>query len=436
MNLKHLLLIAVLFVVSCIEDLEPLESNFEKVFGFNNNALANGISKNANGSFLLFGWAERTVTNFNDLSRATKVSQMPILIQVDQNGNEITTRSYPMGKVDYQFNPVVLARQLDINMDIAEFRDAVEMSNGKYLITFSGFDQGDNWVVWGYVVLDRNFNMEKVQLLGDFEEEFQEPPYILRATNSVMFFNSPERNEVLLLTDCSFNIDGAIIPFGPCFYSIIRLSLDGTLIDYSDYNMNSKHMTPTDMIFDNEGNAIVIGRTNFSGANIFIHKIDLKTGDLLQESELTTGSAGISEPRILPSDDGYVLAEVGELSADEPIYRVFSLSFLDQDFNFLNRIFYPAGEFNECWIRSFIPMKSGGFSALTYTCNGPMTVFRLDQKGNELWRWTGEFDGNDGSLIGDLAEASDGGIIFVRSEEFNSTGHKIKLIKFDTNGNI
>jgi hypothetical protein len=205
-----------------------------------------------------------------------------------------------------------------------------------------------------------------------------------------------------------------------------------------DFDMNSRHFTASDMNFDSEGNAIVVGQINFSGADVFIHKIDLETGKIVQESELTTGSDFISSPKILDSKNGYVLGEVAPFAEPGEVqpHQGFSVSFLDRDFNFQNRIIYPANDFNECYLRSFLPMKNGGFCALSYTCNGPLGIIRLDDNGEELWRWKGEYEGGDGQLVGDLIETSDGGIILVRAEEFNSTGHKIKLIKFDANGNI
>ena len=56
---KYFILIQVTIVIgSCIEELDPLEPSFEKVYGFNGNSSLNGISKNADGSFLIYGWAE------------------------------------------------------------------------------------------------------------------------------------------------------------------------------------------------------------------------------------------------------------------------------------------------------------------------------------------------------------------------------------------
>ena len=214
------------------------------------------------------------------------------------------------------------------------------------------------------------------------------------------------------------------------------MSLDGTILDIYDFPIDDEQLTATDMIIESEGSAVVVGYRNFSSRDVFIHKIDLQTGTILNKSELSTGAYESSSPRIISTENGYVLGEIGEAESNGVSISFFSISFLDQDFNFLTRTFHQATIYNDCYLQSFIPMRSGGFCALSFTCNGPLTIFRLDDVGNELWRWEGGFNPGGGSLVGSIIESSDGGIIFLGTKEFNSSGYKIVTIKLDANGDF
>lgn len=424
MNQRIIIFLMALTFGSCIEELDLLESNFEKVYGLNRSADPFGIYQNSDGTYLIFGRAQRTIQDFKNFSRENRAALMPIIIKIDQNGNEIITRTYPIEQLKYEYGLFPGT----YNVDVAHFSSVIEMKNGNYFATFFGYDEND-WVE-GYMILDENLEVEKIRLFGDSELEFENTLYIARSDFQVL--KSASEKEILLLAERSYYLDSNYyVKPETGFYSIYRMSFDGDIIQIYDFDSNSFPLSATDLAFDDDGKALVVGRINNTGEELFVHKIDIEDGEILNKMNFNDGLSRFTSPKVQSTVNGYVISEIQTSVPD----NVFSLRFLDQDLNFSKRVSHPV-DYTECYIRSFIAMQSGGFSALSFSCNGPMSIYRLDEEGNLLWRMEREIDANDGILSGRIIEAADGGVLFLGGREFNSTGHKMVLIKLDANGNF
>jgi len=98
--------ITAICITSCIEKLEPVEPRFEKIYGYNSESTPWGLAVNSDGTYMIYGSATRTVLDMNNTGE-TREAEMPILIKIDQFGNDIMTRSFPISQVQYFYDEMV-----------------------------------------------------------------------------------------------------------------------------------------------------------------------------------------------------------------------------------------------------------------------------------------------------------------------------------------
>lgn len=128
--MKRLLILLIFSIVfeSCIEKLDSAEPKFEKLYGYNANSIASGIAECSDGSYLIYGSADKTRLDMENSNGGTTEDQMPILIKIDQHGNEIISRTYPIKQLLYEIEFDGINR---FNIYEAWFTTAIQMNNGR-----------------------------------------------------------------------------------------------------------------------------------------------------------------------------------------------------------------------------------------------------------------------------------------------------------------
>ena len=187
------------------------------------------------------------------------------------------------------------------------------------------------------------------------------------------------------------------------------------------------------MIFDNEGSAFVIGEKNYSGEEAFIHKIDLQTGEVLNEYLIKNGTRRLKYPKLIITQNGFISARAtrGEFPGSDGV----SVQFYNPSLELVDSVYHEQSIHRACGVNDIILTRDGGFCLLYWECRGFITINRLDEMGNSLWKWDWEAEVGVGNGV-KIIETEDGGILYLGTKEFNSTGNKISLLKLDEKGNI
>jgi len=260
---KFTILILIPWVLlSCIEQLEPIEPRFEKVYGFSRDSYPEGITMLEDGSMLLYGRAARQIMEMSGGGGDPNIidALMPLIIRIDQNGNELITKTYPFDQIIYQSLAADSIPDEDgiYQITSAGFSKVYEMPSGKFFAAY----YADNKILYheGYMILDQNLKVEKVTPFNDSSIEFQDTFYVYRGSPEIIsnFGNS----EILVLLKMGFFQDEMYNFIWSGFYSIMKIDSDGNIIEMFEFNDNVP-IIAEDITLDKNGNVVVLGNKNY-----------------------------------------------------------------------------------------------------------------------------------------------------------------------------
>ncbi len=435
---KYMYLFLLILLVSCIEELDPVNTSFEKFYGYNLSSDDSGLLKLENGNLLVYGSAIRTsmstsVTDetFARLSTLAQDAEMPFFIEVDENGNEIRKAMFPLGNFDYSHNFYELFGVESLNTELAWFKKVIQLNDGSLMAITSVVTNNFFWVEDIVLIISpEDFQVKELYLMHNSETEFVETEFVHRGIEKCL---KKDDGSVLCLTDSEYYppYEGGYRKF----YSIIEFAEDGQINRIFDFDNDLSGAFFMDFVIENEGNITLI-HGNFTNPNLtFVKEININTGNILSENsvEIPANYDFILRANhlLLRTENGYAI-HAQDRDTFSPLY-LFDNSFtLLDSTNYINK----QGVDDVCYINGFIPLKDGGFCSLGYPCEGNSVITKLDQEGKILWEFYEAHNNLDGNLTGHLMETEDGGILHLSTKNFNNSGAKLRLLKLDRNGKI
>ena len=149
------------------------------------------------------------------------------------------------------------------------------------------------------------------------------------------------------------------------------MSTDGIILDLYDFDQDSKPLLAAAMTIDADGSALVVGNkleNNFLRREVFIHRINLQTGNILEDKLLADDSTSQIVSHILSTGNGYVLNISRESFELTPF-----ISFYDHNFNLTNSVSYAKTP-HISFFSDFIAMQDGGFCSVSFNGTGLMAI--------------------------------------------------------------
>jgi len=414
----------------CLEELEPNSPSFEKIYGADLGSWATGMTLSEDGGFMVYGLVIQSIRNPDQVEKP-----MPYIISVDKFGNELWSRTYPMEQFQLYRNDFAGIHQTGPGG--VAFRDLVELENGKHFALIVVDLPEVLELRWpGFLILDQQFNIDTLVMFNQEDMEIGVDNSMFRGWPTV--HPSPSGDGLFLLMHTGQYLHTNLLG---SFYSIYKISAQGTLLSIFDMKSDIFYYRAEPsktMVFDEDGNAIVVGQRSSIGrhpcTHIFLHRIDLNTGVLLEESIILDENLNTRRPNsIVSTGDGYVIQENYALQCfgilDAPTV---ALDFVNSSLQLESQMVLSPRNLL-CGSSHLFGTRDGGFAGILSTCDTRQrSAYKVDRNGVEIWRSAPM----DLIAVGNFLETPDGGFAIAATKGFNLSGNKMTLIKLDRDGNL
>lgn len=440
------LIVAILLLAGCVEEVPFLERNWVKVLGEETNSFGERIIKLDNGDLMIFGElgiAAHDIVNPGDATEIGEIEdQGPAIFITDPNGNLKESHSWPFDNIETTYVDF-------LNFENAtRFIDGAQSPNGGWTMlaetrNIDGIFQGDTlrsssdaqFVTYFLFSLSSDFEIREIKPLN-FGEDWD---FRLRVRMSMKAL-SP--TELVLFTAWNFDLSQPIgtLPEGYDYY----------LVDH-DLNLKSNYpfLSPgsnkvgNNFIINSDQELVISGQVSNSNGNfqtLFHTAIGSATDISTLLDDRGTGSP-INNNEHFPIQlaDGRYAATYTNAPGEIKV-SVLSGAFVRE------RTF-RVGPF-EKWEdpntrtgpnrspRAFIPLHNGDMLLLAVyqPSTEPFAIltdlYRLSPDGEEVFHK--RFEGTPGDII----ETLDGHIILMTNSPYNEPFEKITIRKLSPNGEI
>ncbi len=434
-NHKIVLIILLLLTIACHDPFEVSNSSFVKVYGENLDAEPYGFFQKEDGGYVIYGFVNKNLGGGGFIES----KHIPTIIVTDEFGNQILSRQYPIEDVEFKNSQ---ASGIKFPVEGARFESMVPLANGDFFAALGawipprilpgGFRSPH------YMILDENFNIKHYGNFNDYENPIS---FIHFAPEA---FNIPGSTDVLILMRLSRNIAGFTVDFNTNHYAFYRFSMGGKLIKVNSIDFKYNKF-PSDLIFDDLGNIIVIGNDySESCRRSFIDVIDINTLEVLNNYTISPQGESHRAVSIVKKSDGYVIKDYSLDKETCTPYdpdnneAIITLRFFDKDFNQTAEPLEVArGSISTFGINNLIQSQDGGF-VIGYTdsvegvARKNAVVIKTDKDGVLLWSYSEPH----GFISNGLIEDHDGGIVFIVYKDFNITDFKWYMIKLTKDGRL
>lgn len=463
--------ILILLLSGCMEDPESMRTkSFSKVYGTIDVNSATDMDITPEGNIVMIG---RMIKETDGNTDNPVIG--PTIIKIDQNGNEIDRR-------DYYFTQVELEERMQ------QYNELYGEENDPYpFVTFDRgtrpsaqqvkvFPSGNIFMTgWAfgrltagyfdgfryYMILDRDLNLIKFELFNNSQIEFE------TAVSRTGLWRSPD--PILAVNGDILYLANSVVTDPETFedadlYSIYRFDDNGNILSIQDFpneprtqpwqrnhTVDSWTLAPDGTVVVSGGfyDPIPLSEEETSRDNsIYVHRLDLNTGQQIDRVVFGWGNYNLTfQGGIQPTENGFVISDyhIEDIGEDNwyPEGEFFrngygGLWFVDNNLDSIGKSLLTGKEVDQSY-GGLLKTQDGGFVAAfrrTSPEGEDAIIVKTDNEGIVKWRHEVADGAGNGFSGTEILEAPDGGILFLGSTDFNSTGSRITLIKLTADGQL